>query len=307
MHSDETKVMEESTDAVQEAALSPETTEASVPESDQTTAEEALIRKIMVGCAAAALLACCTVFSLLYLLSAEGTSRQMVSARTTMEPMETPPPPTTEPPTEPTEPPTEEPSYEMQLSLDTANSYHASNPDVVGWIYIDDTVIDYPIVQGTDNSFYIDHNWRKQYSHSGSIFQDYACDLTKSENTLIYGHNLANGTMFHAIKKYKSEEWGLEHPFVEVSTLNTRYLYRVLSVNVLYGDYGTSFEYWNCKDMDRESYTEFVQKIYDTSLVWYGGEELPEFGTKILTLQTCNSGANDGMRCVLFAERVAIQ
>ncbi len=256
-----------------------------------------------VALTAAALIVCCAVLSVLWVLGQKEPQKiEMVRTQKFMS-REMPTIPT-EPPTEPpTEAPTE-PPYEMKLDIANAQSCHAVNEDVVGWVYIDGTVIDYPVVQADDNSYYMERNWQKQYSYSGSIFQDYECELATTENTLLYGHNMGNGTMFHAIKNYKVEDWGLEHPYVEVCNLETRYLYRVISVNVLYGNAGAAFEYWNCKTMSSASYASFVQQIYDTSLVWYGGEALPEYGDEILTLQTCNSGAADGMRCVLFAVRV---
>jgi sortase B len=194
--------------------------------------------------------------------------------------------------------------YEMQLDMENMLSYHEVNPDVVGWIYIQDTVINYPIMQGTDNNFYIDHNWMGQYSSSGSIFADWRCNLDSTDNTLIYGHNMGNGSMFHAIKNYKDAEWGNAHPYIEAASLGHRYLYRVLSVNVIYGEEGASFVYWNCVNMNRTEYREFYENIQRTATVWYGDDMVaPRDGVnRILTLQTCNSGADDGIRCVVFAQ-----
>ncbi len=279
-------------------------TEKQEAETGQEVSRQRPTRKIvLISSAALALVICCMALGMLLLREPVLLKEQQHSPKSGSIVMETSPPPTI-PPTEPTEPPTEAIDYEMQIDLDTVADYHAVNEDVTGWLYIDDTVINYPVVKGDDNSFYINHNWQKQSSSSGSIFQDYECSIRFSQNTLIYGHNLANGTMLHAIKNYKVEEWGLAHPYVEVSTLDTRYLYKVISVNVLYGDVGASFDYWNYKYMDKETFDSFVQQIYDTSLVWYGDEELPVYGDHILTLQTCNSGARDGMRCVVFAVRI---
>lgn len=222
-----------------------------------------------------------------------------VSAETSLMKMDEIPEPTTES----TEPPTEPPTYEMQIDMGTVQSYHYTNPDVIGWLYIQDTAVNYPIVQGTDNVFYMDHNWRGQSYYGGSIFADWQCSLEQSDNALVYGHNLANGTMLHGIKYYKDKEWGEAHRYFEVATLTTRYLYEVMSVNVIYGEAGADFTYWNCIDLTEEEYDAFVQNIRRTSYIWYGDEDhLPKDGTdRIITLQTCNSGANDGMRCVVFA------
>ncbi len=210
----------------------------------------------------------------------------------------------TEPTTEPTEPTTEPITYEMQIDLQTVKDHNAANADVIGWVYIQDTPINYPIVQAKDNYYYMDKNWKGQYSFSGSIFADWRCRIDRSENSLLYGHNMGNGTMFHAVKYYKDAEWGNEHLYFEVATLEKRFLYKAVSVNVIYGEEGADFTYWNCVEMNKREYEEFIQNIYDTSTVWYGDtEQLPEFGKdRMIALQTCNSGASDGMRCVLFAQ-----
>ncbi len=207
--------------------------------------------------------------------------------------------PTTEPTTEP---PTEPVTYEMQLDMQKVQDYHAANPDVIGWVYIQDTPINYPVVQGDDNYFYLDKNWKGEYSFSGSIFADYQCKIDTSENSLFYGHNMGNGTMFHGVKYYRDEEWGKEHLYFEVASLGKRYLYRALSVNVIYGEEGADFEYWNYVEMTEDEYNRYVRKIHETSTVWYGDtEHIPKYDrNRLIVLQTCNSGAHDGMRCVLF-------
>ena len=222
----------------------------------------------------------------------------------------------TEPPTEPeteteteteTEPPPEpEAPYHMQLDMSALASHHASNPDVVGWIKISGTVINYPIMQNEDNNFYVNHAWNGSSSHAGAIFADWRCKLEGSDNTLVYGHNMGNGSMFHAIKNYKDASWGRTHKYIEVATLEHRYLYKVFSCNVLNGEAGAKFQYWNFVEMNRTDYRNFLTNIMNTATVFYGdARHLPRVKQQdFITLQTCNSGANDGIRCVVFAYRV---
>lgn len=214
----------------------------------------------------------------------------------------------------PTEPPTEEEVtepepdfiYTMGIDLGSVNSYHASNNDVVGWVRIPGTCINYPIVQTNNNSFYVDHSWTGAPSFAGAIFADWRCDLDTSDNSLVYGHNMGNGTMLHAIKNYKVYDWGMAHRYFEVSSLTTRYLYRVVSCNVIYGEKGSQFEYWNYINMNRPNYRYYYNMIHNTAGTWYGDPlETPKDNQdRMIALQTCNSGASDGMRCVLFAVRV---
>ena len=218
-------------------------------------------------------------------------------------------PPTTEPPTEaepaPPTPPDPGP-YHLQTDLASVVSHHNANHDVIGWVRVSGTVINYPVMQTDNNAFYTDHNWQGGYYSGGAIFADWRCRLDRSDNSLLYGHNLANGSMFHAIKNYKSADWGYMHPYIELCSLTHRYLYRVISTNVIYGEKGVAFEYWNCIDMNRDWFNYFMTNIRSSSSVWYGyGDTISAIRNgdrSILTLQTCNSGRDDGIRCVVFAE-----
>lgn len=209
------------------------------------------------------------------------------------------------PPTEPPTEPVTEPDfiYTMGIDLNKVNSYHASNNDVVGWVRIPDTCINYPIVQTNNNSFYVDHSWTGAPSFAGAIFADWRCDLDTTDNALVYGHNMGNGTMLHAIKNYKVYDWGMAHRYFEVASLTHRYLYRVVSCNVIYGEKGSKFEYWNYVCMNRPNYRYYYDMIHATAGTWYGDPlETPKDNQdRMIALQTCNSGASDGMRCVLFA------
>lgn len=93
------------------------------------------------------------------------------------------------------------------------------NPDVVAWIYIEGTSINYPIVQGDDNSYYLKHLVDGSYNSSGAIFMDYRNDSDFSDShTIIYGHHMKNGTMFSGLDGYKKQEFYEEHPTALVLT-----------------------------------------------------------------------------------------
>lgn len=193
--------------------------------------------------------------------------------------------------------------YQMKLDMAKVKQHHEVNSDVVGWIYISDTVVDYPVVQGEDNAFYIDKDWQKNPSSSGSIFEDFRGEIGKTENTLFYGHNMASGAMFAAIRSFQSEEFGKAHPYFEVASLDKRYLYRIVACSVLNGETGANFEYWNRITLNKTEFEKYIKDIRETAMVWYAPEnDPPEFGDKMIALQTCNSGADDGIRCVLFAQ-----
>ena len=198
--------------------------------------------------------------------------------------------------------------YDMHINLSEVRSAAAGNSDIVGWIYVPDTQIDYPVLQTNDNVYYVEHDMNGRPSHAGAIFADYWCDLEHSDKPLLYGHNMGNGSMFHCVKNYKDQEWGEAHPYFEIATLDRRYLYRVISFNVLCGEAGAVLVYWDQKDMEMsyQRYREYYDTVRDTSLVWYGDDEIPsrDERSQLVVLQTCNSGAADGIRCCVFAERV---
>ncbi len=195
--------------------------------------------------------------------------------------------------------------YTMKLDMAKVKQHHDVNADVVGWVYVNDTPIDYPIVQSDDNAFYINRDWQKNSSSAGSIFEDFRGEIGKTESTLLYGHNMGNGTMFHCVKNFKDEAWGKSHIYFEVASLDKRYLYRIVACSVLNGEDGAAFDYWNQITLNEEEYKKYIENIRSTATVWYAPEDdIPNYQDKdkMIALQTCNSGADDGVRCVLFAQ-----
>ena len=89
------------------------------------------------------------------------------------------------------------------------------NDDVKAWIYIEGTDVNYPVLQGIDNNQYLFQSYKKKYLTAGSIYIDYRCDDDFSDkHTVVYGHNMKNGTMFGQTDKYKTDEYLKEHPYV---------------------------------------------------------------------------------------------
>lgn len=117
------------------------------------------------------------------------------------------------------DPPREPDANEAALLEMDLVALQQSNPDVRGWIAIPDTVISYPIVQGTDNSYYLNHTWNHEWNSAGSIFLEHQISPDFSDyNTLIYGHRMNNGTMFTGLHDYKSLELWQTHSYVYILT-----------------------------------------------------------------------------------------
>ena len=147
-------------------------------------------------------------------------------------------------------------------------------------------------MQKDDNAYYIDRDWEGNHSSAGSIFEDFRGKINETENTLLYGHNMGNGSMFHSVKSFKEEEWGRQHIYFEVATLEKRYLYRIVASSVLNGEDGAAFDYWNRITLNQEEFQKYIEEIRSTALVWYApDDDPPTYGDKMIALQTCNSGA----------------
>jgi len=103
----------------------------------------------------------------------------------------------------------------LRVNFDKLN---ARNKDCVGWVYIPDTLIDYPIVQSFDDEYYLFHTIDKVWNIAGSIFTDKSNNGLEDPHTIIYGHNMKNDTMFSSINKYKSQEFYNKHKYVYIGT-----------------------------------------------------------------------------------------
>lgn len=119
----------------------------------------------------------------------------------------------------------------MELRLNRLNQeYLSRNEDYIGWISLEGTVIDYPIVQAKDNDFYLRRSFEKERLQHGSIFMDYRNKSTFDDHqTVIYGHAMLDGLMFRALDKYKNKSFFEDHQTIEIRTLNGYRTYRIFS------------------------------------------------------------------------------
>ncbi len=110
-------------------------------------------------------------------------------------------------------------------------SLKAENPDTFGWIFVRDTVINYPIMRGQDNSFYLRHLFNKEYNTKGSVFIDYRClNPFEDFNTIVYGHRVKDGSMFEDLVKYKKRDFYENHKKVFLATEEKEYDAEVIGV-----------------------------------------------------------------------------
>lgn len=155
------------------------------------------------------------------------------------------------------------------------------NPDVAGWIEIPGTELSYPIVQGADNSYYLEHNWKQEYNRGGSIFLEATCGADFSDfHTILYGHRMRDGSMFGSLRNYKEQTYWQEHPDVYVAAEGRVYRYAIFSAHES-GVHDLTYRL----DLEESGLqTEFLQYCADESVIDTGGALDSEH---ILTLSTC--------------------
>lgn len=171
------------------------------------------------------------------------------------------------------------------------------NSDVVGWIEIEDTGINYPVLQGTDNEYYMTHNYKKQKSRNGSIFLNKDYDWTiPSSNLLIYGHNLNNGVMFQELLKYEKESFYKKHPNIRFTTEKEDAEFEIISVfksRVYYKSEKNVFRYYYFINAEsEEEYNQFITNVKKASL--YNIDATAQYNEQLITLSTCAYYVEDG-------------
>ena len=173
---------------------------------------------------------------------------------------------------------------------------HELNDQIVGWLYLKDTVIDYPIVQGTDNDYYLTKTFLKKGNRAGSIFLDYrnAANFLDS-NSVLYGHNMKNGSMFHELVEYKNQEYFEQHPIINLYTPQGTYELAIFSAYITTADdpyTQTTFATENEKQA-------FLDRISSASLIETGVQATAE--DRIVTFSTCTY-ETDNARFVVHAK-----
>ena len=182
--------------------------------------------------------------------------------------------------------PVEDDPYLEQLRQTDLSALKEVNPDVVGWISIPDTVINFPLLQGEDNHYYLKYTWDNRRSNVGSIYLDSTIDpLLGDFHSIVYGHNLLDGTMFSSLLLYAEQEHYEAHPYIYVVTENDVYRYEIYSS---YEAEVTSYTYRIGFSSDRAK-QDFIAIGTEKTVIETG--ILPEPTDRILTLSTCmNSG-----------------
>ena len=207
---------------------------------------------------------------------------------------------------------TESPIKQKTEDITVSNNNYARfgelyrrNSDFAAWIQIEDTKINYPVMIKPDvPDYYLGRDFDKNFSSSGSIYIDKSCDL-ESDNILIHGHNMRNGTMFAGLLKFEKEDYYKEHPTIQFDTMEESGKYDIVAAfreKVHYAKEKGVFRYYNyAGKLTKEQYDEYVANCkklckYDTGIT-------PEYGQQLITLSTCAYHTDNGRFVVLAVRR----
>jgi len=199
-------------------------------------------------------------------------------------------------------------SLPSDYSSEVANLKN-SNADTRGWVGISNTNISYAFTQTDDNAFYLDHDFYGNESGAGWVFMDYRGTFDdngqQSDVITLYGHNMANGSMFSTLKKYRDNPDFYEtNPIITLSSSNGYKYYKIFAYMVCYGREGSDFEFWKYSDLsDPNTFYDYVNKAFNKSLIITGINV--QYGDKIVALSTCNTGSSSNHdRFVVLARMV---
>jgi sortase B len=180
------------------------------------------------------------------------------------------------------------------------------NNRLVGWLKIEDTNIDFPVLQTVNNTYYTEYNFNQQKDTNGSIFLDYQCVIyPRTTNLIVYGHNMQSGKMFGQLGKYEKEEYYQEHPQIVFDTIYEKGVYQIMYAfrSPIYNEEDAVFKYYQF--IDAVSAAEFDSNMREmAALSLYDTGVTASFGDEILTLSTCDSQDRAGSRFVVVAKRV---
>lgn len=197
------------------------------------------------------------------------------------------------------------PSKDITENMQKVINLRQENQNIIGWIQIDNTIIDYPILQATDNNYYLTHNYKKENSKYGSIFAKCECNIQdNNSNVIIYGHNMKDEQMFNTLLKYEDKNFYNEHKEIKVATENEESKYSIVSVfksRVFYQDEKNVFRYYNyTKFENEEEYNTFIENCKKIQLYDTGASA--KYGEQLITLITCEYSQENG-RMVIVAKK----
>lgn len=189
--------------------------------------------------------------------------------------------------------------------IEKVKELQQENADVKGWVRINDTNINYPLLQTDNNDYYLTHNYKKEKSSYGSIFINSNCDIKNNNaNVIIYGHDMKDGQMFQDLLKYQDKYFYEQHPTIKIATEENENDYEIISVfksRIFYQDEKNVFRFYRYYNFENESkYNEYINNCKKIQL--YDTEKTATYGDQLITLITCEYSQENG-RMVIVAKK----
>lgn len=182
--------------------------------------------------------------------------------------------------------------------LERYRAVYEENQDFIGWITIDGTRIDYPVVQSMeDPDFYLKHNFDKKYSSYGVPYLQTDCDLLTSDNLIIHGHHMNDDSMFSDLCQYAKEDFYQEHKTIRFDTKFRYGVYEVIAVFRTVGN-ESGFMYHHFVDaQDAQEFDDYVAACKELAL--YETDTTAQYGDRLITLSTCEYTRKNGRMIVV--------
>ena len=173
---------------------------------------------------------------------------------------------------------------------------------MVAWIKIENTNIDYPVMQTKDRpDYYLRRNFYKENSYYGTPYIDENCNIETSDNLIIYGHHIKNNQMFGILEKYKKENFYKENKIIEFTTKNKSAKYEIIAVFTTVAYSKDAFKYYEFINIqDKEEFDTFINKCKELS--FYDIDKSAEYRDKLITLSTCEYSRKNGRLVVVATE-----
>ena len=198
----------------------------------------------------------------------------------------------------------EETPIDSEKSSETSfESLFSENSDMVGWIFIEGTGVNYPVMQ-TKNSpnYYLKRNFKRAYSDLGVPYVQENCDLATSDNIIIYGHHIKGGKMFGSLDKFTSKSFYDKHIIIQFNTLTEQREYQIIAVFKTIAYSASGFRYYDFVNAEDEAhFNEYVGRCKELAL--YDTGVTAKYGDRLLTLSTCKRFAENG-RLVVVAKKI---
>lgn len=203
--------------------------------------------------------------------------------------------PETKPSTEPseTESMTEPEEPTVVLPAVDFTALREKAPDVIGWLTLSDTAINYPVVQADNNDYYLRRLYDGTYNQAGCLFADYrsAADLS-GRNTVIYGHNMRDGSMFSTLREYVSQEFCEAHPTMYLITPDCGYIVEIFAAfTASPSETGSDTSPWRVEWPDEDAFAKWLIRSAERSVI--NTDVTVESGDRILSLSTCTNSGKD--------------